>query len=237
MKKSVWLLLFTASLVADLSGVYYQDDVVIYCAKPLIVISLLGWLMSHRAAMPKAFLVPVTTALACSLAGDVLLMFDKYFAFFFIAGLVCFLVAHLFYIVCFNRLRLAVPQSFRLWLIPAVITYYCTLVIILFPFLGSLQLPVIVYGAVITSMLYVALHLLFSPAVHLKLVALGALLFVVSDSLLAFNKFYQSFPYAGILIMLSYGLAQYCIVTGVVGNFTRSGSISKQAVKTEALHF
>jgi uncharacterized membrane protein YhhN len=42
----------------------------------------------------------------------------------------------------------------------------------------------------------------------------GALLFVVSDSTLAINKFYQSFEIAGVVIMLTYGLAQLFIVEG-----------------------
>jgi uncharacterized membrane protein YhhN len=43
---------------------------------------------------------------------------------------------------------------------------------------------------------------------------IGALLFVISDSILAINKFYQSFEMANILIMLSYGFAQFYIVKG-----------------------
>ena len=42
----------------------------------------------------------------------------------------------------------------------------------------------------------------------------GALLFITSDSLLAINKFYSSFQYAGILIMLTYGIAQLLITLG-----------------------
>ena len=42
----------------------------------------------------------------------------------------------------------------------------------------------------------------------------GALLFVISDSVLAINKFYQPFEVAGVIIMLTYGLAQLFIVEG-----------------------
>jgi uncharacterized membrane protein YhhN len=49
---------------------------------------------------------------------------------------------------------------------------------------------------------------------------LGAVLFVVSDSLLAINKFYSSFELAGVLIMLTYGMAQLLIVTGAI-NYIR----------------
>jgi uncharacterized membrane protein YhhN len=44
----------------------------------------------------------------------------------------------------------------------------------------------------------------------------GALLFVISDSLLAIDKFYQPLPFAGVLIILTYGLAQLFITTGAI---------------------
>lgn len=46
----------------------------------------------------------------------------------------------------------------------------------------------------------------------------GALLFVASDSLLAFNKFYDptAISYAGFFIMLTYILGQYFIVNGTI---------------------
>jgi uncharacterized membrane protein YhhN len=49
-----------------------------------------------------------------------------------------------------------------------------------------------------------------------KWMMIGALLFVISDSVLAVNKFYQAFEAAGIVIMLTYGLAQFLIVEGAV---------------------
>ena len=44
----------------------------------------------------------------------------------------------------------------------------------------------------------------------------GALLFVISDSVLAINKFYHPFEIAGIIIMLTYGLAQFFIAEGAI---------------------
>jgi hypothetical protein len=38
----------------------------------------------------------------------------------------------------------------------------------------------------------------------------------MSDSILAINKFYQPFEAAGVLIMLTYGLAQFFIVQGAI---------------------
>ena len=45
---------------------------------------------------------------------------------------------------------------------------------------------------------------------------LGAIAFVLSDSLLAVNKFYQPIPYAGVFIMLTYCAAQFLIVRGFI---------------------
>lgn len=45
---------------------------------------------------------------------------------------------------------------------------------------------------------------------------LGALLFVLSDTVLAINKFYQPFELSGLVIMLAYGFAQLLIVTGAI---------------------
>lgn len=218
MKKSAWLSLFFVSLTCNLAGTYYQHDVVVGCSKPLIVISLFCWFLSYKTAVPKRILLPAAIALLCSLLGDILLVFDKLDTLFFIAGLVCFLIAHIFYIVCFNRLRLVIPQQLRWWIIPPVMIYYCTLIFILFPHLGDMKLPVLIYGAVISSMFYVALHLLFGKGIYLKWIVLGAVLFVVSDSLLALNKFYSPFKYAGVFIMLTYGLAQYFITRGIIGD-------------------
>jgi uncharacterized membrane protein YhhN len=44
----------------------------------------------------------------------------------------------------------------------------------------------------------------------------GALLFVISDSVLAVNKFYQPFALAPVLIMITYGLAQLLITQGAI---------------------
>ena len=53
----------------------------------------------------------------------------------------------------------------------------------------------------------------------------GALLFVISDSVLAVNKFHHSFEIADVVIMLTYGLAQLFIVEGAIKYIT---SIDKE---------
>jgi uncharacterized membrane protein YhhN len=80
-----------------------------------------------------------------------------------------------------------------------------------------MKLPVRVYGVVISFMLMLAMHMLFinekKPG---RWMFTGALLFVISDSVLAVNKFYQPFALAPVLIMITYGLAQLFITQGAI---------------------
>jgi uncharacterized membrane protein YhhN len=87
----------------------------------------------------------------------------------------------------------------------------------LYPHLGDLKIPVMVYAAVICTMLMCSLHIFFkvNPPANVYYLA-GAALFVLSDSLLALNKFYQPFAFAGVMIMLTYCAAQYFIVQGFI---------------------
>jgi uncharacterized membrane protein YhhN len=101
-----------------------------------------------------------------------------------------------------------------------VLIYYGVLMMYLDPYLGDMTIPVRVYGVVISMMLMLALHMLYlkDKTAGLLMMA-GALLFVVSDSVLAFNKFYRPFEPAGFIIMLTYGMAQLFIVQGAIRQF------------------
>jgi len=53
-------------------------------------------------------------------------------------------------------------------------------------------------------------------AMSFKLVFVGSLLFLLSDSMIAFNKFNSDIPLAGFLIMITYVAAQYLIMRGLI---------------------
>ena len=79
------------------------------------------------------------------------------------------------------------------------------------------MVPVMLYMVVILVMSLVALNRFRRVEYHsFVLVFAGALSFMASDSLLAINKFYVSFPLSGFLIMLTYIAAQYLIVKGTL---------------------
>src|SRR5262245_17680479 len=149
-------------------------------------------------------------ALAFSSLGDALLDLgpDR----FFMGGLLAFLVAHLIYIALFvrNRARPLKPKGWQLTLVAAVLIYCILLSQWLAPSLGALLGPVMLYVCVITAMAVSAILAGFSK----PLVYSGVILFLISDSILAVNKFKSPVPMAGYLIWATYYLAQYGIAIG-----------------------
>jgi uncharacterized membrane protein YhhN len=136
---------------------------------------------------------------------------------FFLLGLVSFLLAQLGYSYFFYRIMRKEKIRFSLLLLVPVVIYYATLITWLYPSLHSMLAPVSIYGAIISVMLLLALHMLYMPAVAAgRWFISGALLFVASDSALAFNKFYAPFETAPLVIMLTYGLAQLFLTLGAI---------------------
>ena len=98
-----------------------------------------------------------------------------------------------------------------------VAIYYAIIIAVLSPYLGDMKLPVRIYAIVISFMFLLAVHMLFikNKTTGLWMTA-GALLFVISDSLLAINKFSQPFEMAGFFVMSTYGLAQLFLTEGAI---------------------
>ena len=214
MKKN-WIIVFALALVADLTGVYLNNETLIYVAKPIVVIALIIYFLSATAGIGTGFKKLITGALIFSWLGDILLMFEPVNKNFFLYGLVSFLVAHIFYIIFFKKVQAKELVKLNWLFFILVLAYYNILMYILNPHLGEMLWPVRIYGFVISMMFLLALHMLGIKNKEAgKMLVAGALLFVVSDSVLALNKFYQSFEYAGIITMLSYGLAQLLITIG-----------------------
>ena len=226
MKKNIWIFLFVVVFLTDLSAVYTNNETLRYITKPLLMPLLVLFFIFNTESFASSLKKWIVVALLFSWVGDVLLMFESANANFFIFGLVAFLLAHIFYIVLFDQIR--VREKFKQSLFPLlpIAIYYFLLISLLQPDLGGMQKPVSIYGLVISIMLSFAIDLwrLKDRAVAV-LIILGALLFISSDSLLAINKFYKQFELAGIAVMSTYGVAQLLITIGVAKYIT---STSKQ---------
>lgn len=212
-----WLWLFFLAVAADLTAIYFQWNEGRYVSKPLIVLSLFIY-FSQRAGRYTGTLY-FRLALLFSLIGDGALLFEDRDPLFFMVGLGSFLVAHIFYVVAFLRIGSHAKVQWP-WIIFTTL-YVGILLYVLQPYLGELTIPVIVYACALGSMLLVVVHAFPRPYAKPGIICLaGALLFVISDSILAINKFYMGFPLAGIAIMFTYAFAQYLLVTGAVKTYS-----------------
>jgi uncharacterized membrane protein YhhN len=166
----------------------------------------------------------VIAALTFSWGGDLLLMLEPQHSLFFIFGLLSFLIAHICYIDLFQIIKRKREIKINWLIVSAVAAYYAALMWLLVPHLDNRKIPVIIYGAIISTMLTFALHMPFMKykKAGINMMA-GAILFVVSDSALAINKFYNPFENAGVLIILTYVFAQLLIVSGAI-KYIRSAS-------------
>jgi len=217
MNKKFWIIPYFIVLAADLFAVYNGNETLRYITKPLLMPLLIAFFIFQTKDLASSLKKWVVPALVFSWAGDVLLMFESTNSNFFIFGLVAFLIAHIFYILFYeNVIRNEGLRKNYWWFLPVII-YYIALIYILSPNLGDMKLPVRIYGIVICYMLIQALQTgrikNFGAA---TLMIAGAVLFITSDSILAINKFYEPFKYAGIAIMLTYGIAQLLITLGAI---------------------
>ena len=214
-KERKFTIFFTLIVLLELlTGSVKSLEIAHYLYKPAIVASLIVLVIKTGEHLNRFVKTLLLVALLFSLLGDIVLMFSSRSEWFFIGGLVAFLIAHLCYIVLFYKQR---GTTFKNW--PGTIgffVYAMGLFYMLYPYLGEMLFPVLVYMMVILAMASAALLRSQTSSLSYNLVLYGALCFLLSDSLLAINKFYIEFSGAHIAIMLSYALAQYLIVIGLL---------------------
>ena len=222
----LYLVLYAISGVITLVTENYENKIFTYSAKILLMPLLVLYLYQHTKKNIKAQLF-IYLALFFSWIGDILLMFPRNIEnencakLLFIGGLIAFLMAHLNYIAYFYReqkinFRKTLLFKQPYWLIPFLI-YVVVFLNILFPSLGNMKTPVVVYAVIINSMAVMALNR--KRVVCDKSfwwVFIGALFFVISDSGIAINVFYKPFTAASLIIMVTYMLAQVMIIKGII---------------------
>ena len=214
---------FIMIAVVHLIGITFNMTWVSLATKPMIMIALMIYYL--LSVSERRFLFSL--AMGFCWLGDVLLMFQNK-EIYFILGLVAFLTGHVVYIFCYRSLRwhqatqpLLSTQKLRFSL--PLVLLGTGLVTVLYPYLGALRIPVMVYAGVITIMAMQGLFR-FGYTTHKSFwfIFSGALLFMLSDSVLAINKFMHPIPLASFSIMVTYIAAQYLITQGAIDH--QSGS-------------
>ncbi|RYY58281.1 MAG: lysoplasmalogenase, partial [Chitinophagaceae bacterium] len=202
------LVIFLVALLVEMMAIAAGYPQVRYVSKIVLMPALAAWyfLQPKQSRNPMNGFIPA--ALFFSWMGDIFLLFEQRQAVFFMSGLGSFLIAHIVYLVYFSRLRAASGSFYRLgWIVPLGL-YYFLLMRLLDPSLGALGWPVRIYGFTICLMLFTAIRLRLDRGGAGRKMLAGALLFVLSDSLLAIDRFYQPVALAGCWIMLTYAVAQ-----------------------------
>lgn len=220
--KKIFFYLFILVSVGVLVAEIGNADLVYLICKPaiLIMLGLHYWVLQRE--QRELVSTSVVLAIIFSCAGDTLLMFQEKDGNFFIFGLAAFLVAHIFYILAYRQHQLSDTanelqglQKIRYGF--PIILSGTGLVVILYNRLGGMKIPVLIYAIVLTGMVLAALFRFGkTSASSFALVFGGAILFMISDSLIAINKFLEPLPMAGVWIMVTYIAAQYLIVTGLL---------------------
>ena len=190
--------------VADWVAVWRSSKSVEYLAKPLALVALIGvalTIVPEDESMRTWFVV----ALVLSLAGDVFLMLPRNL---FVAGLASFLLGHLAYVAGFG-LGEAWPWILAVAVVGAAVG---TPIVRALRRDGHTELlgPVLAYMAVISVMVACA-----AGSGDLLAFA-GAALFMLSDSLIAWNRFVRPLAWAPVTIMVTYHLAQAALVLSLL---------------------
>lgn len=194
------------SAILHLRAEYMGQRRHVYFFKPLTMFFIILIASQTKNPVSAFYKYTILCGLIFSLAGDIFLMLpsDR-----FISGLLSFLLAHLFYIAAFTFEGARSPGV--LTAVPLLI-YGALMLRILLPHLGSMKAPVMIYMLVILLMAWQAVNRWMMTAEQGSALTLaGAFLFVVSDSLLARNRFKRRFRGAQIYIMSTYFMAQWLI--------------------------
>lgn len=178
--------------------------------KPLTTVLIMGFAFMQTPAISGAYKNLILTGLFFSLIGDIFLMLpsDR-----FISGLLSFLIAHLFYISAFvgvSGWHLTLFYGIPLFL------YTAYLLKTILPGAASKKIPVILYAVILSLFLWQAAgRFAFSAGHSAALAVFGALLFVLSDSVLAYTRFVKNFRFAQEIKMAAYWTAQLLIAASV----------------------
>ena len=207
--------IYAVVVVLELLFIYFDQPQLRWFTKPFLMPLLMLGFYTASAKRSGIFFNLILFALLLSWAGDVLLQMKGMF----IPGLIFFLLAHIFYIAYFIKTgkgKKGLLQLQPLIGIP-VLLYILIFLWQLYPFLDALKIPVTVYGITIGAMLLMAINTkrkMNDDAAVLFLI--GAILFVISDSLLAVNLFAMHHVVLSLCVMLTYASAQYLIVKGAL---------------------
>ncbi len=216
---------FIVVSVVQVVAIAVGSDALVQVTKPLLMPALAIAVVLAR--LGSRFTLGVgllLLAIGLSWLGDLALMAPG--DLWFVVGLGSFLLAHIAYLVLFVRIGgFGRPRA---WAIVYAVWFVVFLAVII-PGLGSLVVPVVLYGLVLGAMAGAATRV----SAH---VAAGAAVFVVSDTILALSRFLPAvvIPAHDVLTMLTYCVGQGVIAAGVLAVLGRSRTETARSERSRA---
>lgn len=190
---------------------YLRGNTLLKCVfKPATMVCIIAITYLQPDAEPNYYKIAILIGLGLSLIGDIFLIFDRKL---FLPGLVAFLLAHCAYVTAFYQTP-TLPNSLYSALI--FLAVFAVFIRILWFSLGAMKIPVIVYALVICAMGRFAMNRWLNIGDMETLLAfVGAVVFVVSDILLGYDRFKKPIAYKDIYILGTYFLAQWLIALSI----------------------
>lgn len=207
--------LIAVAAAINIVAEYRKARNVVYTFKPMTTILIIV-LAATAGDVGRTYQALIVLGLVFSLAGDIFLMLPEGPRNYFMPGLVVFLIAHLLYIGAF-MMGTHWATSDLLVLLPFVL-FGAACTAYLWPSLGPMKIPVVLYTTVILVMGWRAATRMYAPDLPTSATACatacaftGAILFIVSDVVLAVNRFAKPFRSSRAINLTTYFAGQTCI--------------------------
>lgn len=210
-KLTIAYLLFFLAAVADVFAIVSNNEQIRFFSKPMLM-TFLALIYLFSVQKPNGIYV---LGLFFSFLGDVFLLGSGQE--FFMLGLASFLIAHIIYIkITASYLDMHLTSKMISSALPFVL-FLCALLYLIGSSLETLLFPVLLYGLTISTFGSVAFLLYRTEKSRSnQWLFIGAVFFIVSDGLIALDKFYEPRDYYSLLIMVTYILAQFLISKAMI---------------------
>ncbi len=212
-----WIVYLLIGIIHCLGIIFESSEIQLYSKILLMPALALAYYRNHRGG--RQLLYTIMASIFFSWLGDLFLL-NKGMMLNFALGLSAFLIAHVLYIRVFiGEVGGGQRNGFirtKPFLVLPYLGYGILLLYLVFPKLGVLKVPVIIYAGVLLAMSVFAFNR-YRSVINMSfvMVFVGSLLFIFSDSMIALNQFYHPFDLSRFLIMMTYIAAQYFIVRGL----------------------
>ncbi len=214
-KSKSFLFIFLCFLLIDL--VFTNIDHLYkyrYATKIWVVITLTIHFYYNSSSLLRKERILIFLALFFSLIADIVLITDNLF--FLVVGMSMFILVKICYsIVYFFKAQFDIDRL--LPFLTICLLYSLFVIYFLYDAIGELYIPVYTYifiSLVMTKMAYLRYKRVNSKSYYLVL--LGAIVFIISETIMAFYNFYKPLPFTFTLVMTTYALSQYLSIRGII---------------------